>query len=222
MTDSPLPPDLPDLGHGMPESLSTPSEPPPDSFSAGSPRLPTTATLGAAGAPRPGRTRRLPAIAAGIVAAIVVAGIGFAGGYTVGKGATPSPSPLAGGNGVFGNGAFGGRGGNGRTGGAFTRGAGGATAGTIADVAPDQLTVTLAAGGSKLVLVDGSTKVTKVTSSEQALTDLTAGETVTVIGTTNPDGSVTATSIVVGNVGGLLGGLPRRSPGASAAPTATP
>ncbi|MGH2466426.1 MAG: DUF5666 domain-containing protein [Candidatus Limnocylindrales bacterium] len=221
MTDSPLPPNQPDHALQPPDLPGTSGGPPTGETAPVVPAVPVTASAETAVASRPGRTRRLPAIAAGLVAAIVVAGLGFAGGYTVGKGATPSPSLGAGGNGVFGNGTFG-RGANGRAGGAFARGGGGATAGTITDVAPDQLTVALAAGGAKLVLVDGSTKVTKVSSTAQALTDLTRGETVTVIGTTNPDGSVTAMSIVVGEVGDLLGGLPRRSPSASAAPTAVP
>src|SRR5574340_1500692 len=107
-------------------------------------------------------------------------------------------------------------------GGAFARGAGGTTAGTITSVAPDQVTVSLAAGGSKLVLIDGSTTVTKVSSTDEALTDLSQGEAITVIGTANPDGSITAQRIVVGNVGDLFGAGLRRSPAASPPPSSAP
>jgi Domain of unknown function (DUF5666) len=208
MTDPFVPP--------TPQDSQPGSTPPPGLSSSPLPGsgygVPTAAVSGTI---RARQRSRLPAVAAGIVAALVIAGVGFAGGYEVGTGAAPTASPLGftrTGNGAnpFASGGIGaGRGG-------FFRGAGGGTtAGTISSVAPDQLTVQLAAGGSKLVLVTSSTTVTKVTSTTQAITDLTNGETVTVTGTTNPDGSVTADRIIVGDVGGLF---TRTAPGASASP----
>jgi hypothetical protein len=154
-----------------------------------------------------------------------VAAVGFAGGYEVGQGAVPSSAAAGLRNGNFGN--FGnGAAGSGAPAGRFGPGrgtGGGGTAGTISSVSPDQLTVSTAGGGSKLVLVNASTTVTKVSSSAEALTDLSQGETVTVVGTANPDGSVTATQIVVGQADGLFGaGRSRQGAHASPAPTAVP
>lgn len=57
----------------------------------------------------------------------------------------------------------------------------------------------------------------------EALTDLTAGKTVTIVGTSNPDGSVAATRVIVGDTslfgrgGGGFGG-PDGAPAPSTAP----
>jgi hypothetical protein len=67
------------------------------------------------------------------------------------------------------------------------------------------MTITTAAGGSKIILLTPTTTVTKVSSTPQALTDIASGTQVTVAGTTNPDGSVTATSVIIGNIGGFGG-----------------
>ncbi|HEX5465406.1 MAG TPA: DUF5666 domain-containing protein [Candidatus Limnocylindrales bacterium] len=160
-----------------------------------------------------------------MAAAVLVAGISFAGGYEVGQGGVPSSGAAGLGDGGFGR--FGnGLGGSGAPGGRFGQGRGtgaGGTAGTISSVAPDQLTVSVASGGSKLVLVDSSTTVTKISSTDEALTDLSQGESITVVGTTNPDGSVTAMQIIVGQADGLFGPPgQRRGPGGSPLPTAGP
>jgi hypothetical protein len=151
-----------------------------------------------------------------VAAAVVVGVIAFAGGYAVAN-ATAAKATATGtnefGGGQFFPGASGRpRGGNG---GAF----GGGAAGTIGSVSPDQMTITTQ-NGSRIVLLTPTTTVTEVTSATKAISDLTSGQTVTVIGTPNPDGSVTATRIVIGDIG-VLGGRgfgPDRSPAPSTAP----
>ena len=98
---------------------------------------------------------------------------------------------------------------------------GGGANGTVDSVSSDQMTISTQAGGSRIVLLTPTTTVTQVSEATKAITDITAGQTVTVIGTANPDGSVTATSVVIGNVGGLFGGrggFGGRGPAASSAP----
>lgn len=73
--------------------------------------------------------------------------------------------------------------------------------GTVGSVSSDQMTITTAAGGSRIVLLTPTTTVTEVSSATKALTDLASGQNVTIVGSTNADGSVTATQIVIGNVG---------------------
>jgi hypothetical protein len=142
-----------------------------------------------------------------VVGALVLAVVAFVGGFAVANAtATRNPASL-GGNGqgfAFGPGASGRPGRNG--GGAF----GGGASGTIGSVSSTQMTISTTTGGSRIILLTPTTTVTQVSSATKALTDLTSGETVTVVGTTNPDGSVTASSVVVGNVSlfgrGTLGG----------------
>jgi hypothetical protein len=143
-----------------------------------------------------------------IVAAVALALVAFAGGYVV---ANATGSNTAG----TGRTAFNDDGGGGFAPGASFRtrgggpggfgGFGGGAAGTVGSVSADQMTITTANGGSRIVLLTPSTTVDKITSTTQAVTDITSGETVTVVGTANPDGSVTATRIIIGNVG-ILGG----------------
>lgn len=175
-------------------------------------RVPTPAAR-----PRPTSSRRLLPIAG----AVAIALIAFGGGYVVAN-ATSTKS---------GNTAFaGGDGGQGFAPGASFRtrnggGFGGGASGTIGSVSADQMTITTQAGGSRIVLLTPTTTVTQVTAATKAVTDLTSGETVTVVGTANPDGSVTATRVIVGDVGsvlgggrGFFGGGANASPGASSAP----
>ncbi len=51
------------------------------------------------------------------------------------------------------------------------------------------------AGGSRIVFLSGSTQITK--SATGTVSDLTAGTMVSVFGTTNPDGSVSAQSVQI-------------------------
>jgi len=91
-------------------------------------------------------------------------------------------------------GQYGARGGAGGIGGG-RGGFGGLTAGTILSQDANSITVKLASGGSKIVLLGSSTTILK--SVAGAVSDLSTGENVTVMGTANPDGSLTATSVQI-------------------------
>jgi hypothetical protein len=155
-----------------------------------------------------------------VVGAIILAAVAFAGGFAVANATATKVTTAAGNGGNFGNGQGLGPGASGRPrGGGF----GGGATGTVGSVSSDQMTITTAAGGQRIVLLTPTTTVTEVTSATKALTDLKAGQTVTVVGTSNPDGSVTATNVVVGNVGafggrGGFGGPGGDNPSASPAP----
>jgi len=75
---------------------------------------------------------------------------------------------------------------------------GNGAAGTILSVDTNSMTVKLADGGSKIVLLTGSTSINKAT--ESAMSDLTVGETVSAFGTTNSDGSITASNVQINPV----------------------
>jgi Domain of unknown function (DUF5666) len=73
---------------------------------------------------------------------------------------------------------------------------GGAVSGSIIAADATSITVKTSDGGTKIVLVSGSTTVSKVSEGTQA--DLTVGQNVIVTGTANSDGSVSATRVQVG------------------------
>ncbi len=108
-----------------------------------------------------------------IVALLLVAGIGFYGGQTLG------------GRG----GLFGGAGGRG----------GGGTAGTVSAVAGNVLTITTRAGQTMQVQIDANTTLRK--QADAKLSDLTPGEQVVAIGTANGN-TIQATSVQIGGAGG--------------------
>jgi len=87
-------------------------------------------------------------------------------------------------------------GGNGFAGANGTARRGGAVSGSVIAADATSITVKTSDGGTKIVLVSGSTTVSKV--SEGAQADLTVGQNVIVTGTTNTDGSVSATRVQVG------------------------
>ncbi len=157
--------------------------------------------------PKPSSRRFMLPIVGGLALALASFGVGFAAANLT---ATParatSDSGFAGGN--FGPGAS-----------ARPRnGFGGGASGTIGSLSSSQMTITTASGGSRIVLLTPSTTVTQVSAATKALSDLTNGETVTVIGSANPDGSVTATRVIIGDVS-VLGG---RSFGSGATPSSAP
>ena len=177
----------------------------------------------------------------GIVAALVLAGGGFAAGMTFDKSQSPTTTTGA-------TGATGARGGSGARG-AF--GGGGTVAGqqpvTGRILAVNDGSITVAAvergqGGanaqasaspattSQIVLVGTTTRIVKTTETDVKLSDLKVNDQVTVIGTTDTTGMVSATAIVVGSTNILgqlfgsqtgnagLGGGARPSPSPTKAP----
>lgn len=149
-----------------------------------------------------GRRSRRPLVM--VAAALILALFAFGGGFAVANAtsAKPAARTFAGANGQAGGG-------------------GGGASGTVAAVSSTQMTVTTQAGGSKLVLLSPTTTVTQVMSTPAAISAIASGNQVTVIGTTNPDGSVTATQVVLGNAG-VFGRGGGRSSGASPAPSTAP
>jgi hypothetical protein len=116
-----------------------------------------------------------------ILALIVGGAAGFFGGMQYQKSQRPS----------FGQ--FGARGASGAAG---LRGRNGnGAAGTILNVDANSMTVKLTDGSSKIVLLTGTTSIDKATTA--AVSDLTVGERVSAFGTTNTDGSITATNVQI-------------------------
>lgn len=85
---------------------------------------------------------------------------------------------------------------------------GGAVIGEVLSITDTSLTVKLADGSSKIVLLGSTTQIGKETAGTKM--DLATGTKVAVFGTTNQDGSVTAQSIqinpVMGQGMGMMGG----------------
>jgi hypothetical protein len=158
-----------------------------------------------------------------VVAGVLLAVVAFAGGFAVANatasravGTGTNLGGDAGGQG-FGPGASG-RPRNGLGGGGF----GGGASGTVGSVSADQMTITTQSGGSRIILLTPTTTVTEVTSATKTMSDITSGKTVTVVGTTNPDGSVTATRVTIGDVGAFGRGAGGGGANGSPAPSSTP
>ena len=132
-----------------------------------------------------------------LVAVIATAVIFGGGGYYAGmKSAQATTASNAGGIARFGQGGAGGTGGT-RGG----RGGAGFVTGTILSKDATSITVEMRGGaqgetgGSKIVLLSGSTQVMK--SAQGSTDDLSVGQQVTAMGTDNTDGSVTAQSVQI-------------------------
>ena len=130
-----------------------------------------------------------------VIIVIVVAGGAFWGGMTYAASQTPTAaSRFAGAGGA----AF-----AGRTGAAgFAGAAGGGTVGTVIAIGSGTFTVqlpsstsTTATTGTKLVLVDSATEIDELES--VPVSNIQVGQSVTVAGTANSDGSVTASSVMI-------------------------
>jgi hypothetical protein len=162
---------------------------------------------------------KAPQIVIGVVAALALAGGGFAAGMTFEKAQTPSTTTGT-------TGTTGARGGSGARGG-FAGGGTGALAGQQPVVgriiAVNDGSITVAAvdrafGGqnaqasaspattSQIVLVGANTRIVKTTETDVKLGDLKVNDQVTIIGTTDTAGLVSATAIVVGSTN-ILGQL---------------
>jgi hypothetical protein len=183
---------------------------------------------------------KTPQIVIGVVAALALAGGGFAAGMTFDRSQTSSTNTAGA------TGPTGARGGSGARGG-FGGGTG-AVAGqqpvTGRILAVNDGSITVAAvergpGGqnapasaspattSQIVLVGTSTRIVKTTETDVKLSDLKVNDQVTVIGTTDTTGMVSATAIVVGttNVLGQLFGSQTGTAGlggSGARPSASP
>jgi hypothetical protein len=130
-----------------------------------------------------------------VIVAVVFAGAGFWGGMTYAASKTPAVSTSR--FGTTGAAGFAGRGGAG-----FAGAAGGATIGSVVQVGNGSFTVqlpsstsTTATTGTKLVLVDNTTEVDELES--VPVSNIQVGQTVTVAGTANSDGSITASSVMI-------------------------
>jgi len=127
-----------------------------------------------------------------LIAVIVFAAAGFYGGMMYQK--SQSRASFASGA----NGQFARRFGQGGAGG-FGGGANGMmpVRGQVVSSDNNSVTVKLTDGSSKIVNLTGSTTISKTTTGSSS--DLKSGETVTAIGTTNSDGSITAQTVLIGN-----------------------
>lgn len=118
-----------------------------------------------------------------LVVAIIVGGVGFYGGMLYAKkGSAVRISGREGRSGGF-------------TGGPGGRNVGGFTAGDVVSKDATSITVKLRDSGSKIVFYSASTTVGKTTFG--SMDDVSQGTNVTVMGTSNQDGSVTASSIQI-------------------------
>ena len=171
-------------------------------------------------------------IAIGAVVALALAGGGFAAGMTVGRGAAPDATASASPSGAAaGRGAITGRLGQGGQGAGAGLG-GQAVVGRILSVNDGSITIEVRQPGaqgaspsvsSQIVLVGSSTRIVKTAETEIRLGDLKPSDQVTIVGTTDANGNVSATAIVAGGnaLQGILGG-PGGARAASPSPTARP
>ena len=127
-----------------------------------------------------------------IVALLVGGGLGFFGGMQYQK------SQRAAGFAQFANGGFGGAGGGSGSFGARGRNGGNGATGTILSADTNSITVKLADGSSKIVLLTSTTSINKA--AQGTMSDLAVGTRVAAFGTTNSDGSITASNVQVNPV----------------------
>ncbi|MFH1171281.1 MAG: hypothetical protein V1778_01955 [bacterium] len=134
--------------------------------------------------------KKTSGIVLSVILVLLAAGGGFYGGMRYQKSKSPTLPSFAGRfNGQPGTG-------NGSTNGSrrFGEGNGGSVVrGTLSQVSGNTATVKLSDGSSKIVIIGSNATITK--SDTATASDLTDGQTVMIIGTTNSDGSVTATDV---------------------------
>lgn len=152
-------------------------------------------------------------VIAGVLGLLLLGG-GFAAGMTVGRSseqtAAASASP-SGGAGRFGQGGAGGAG-RGVIGGAGGQGTGGQQllTGRVLSVNDGSITVEVRQGGggpgasgspavtSEIVLVGATTRIVKTTETDIKATDLKPNDQIQIVGTTEANGNVSASAIVIG------------------------
>ena len=183
---------------------------------------------------------KAPQIVIGVVAALALAGGGFAAGMTFDRSQGPSAATAPP------SGAGGARGGSGARPGGAGFGGQQAVVGRVLAVNDGSITVAAVERGqggqsaqasaspattSQIVLVGANTRLVKTSETDLKLADVKVGDQVTVVGTTDTTGMVSATAIVVGStnvLGQLFGsqtgntGLGGGRPGASPSPSRTP
>src|SRR5882724_11228048 len=130
-----------------------------------------------------------------VVGAIVIAGLSFYGGIAYGKNGSGQTASLQGNFRGLGQGAAG-------AGGQRNGQNGGFTGGEILSKDNNSITVQLRDGSSKIVLVSSSTQVMKA--AQGSLADLATGAQVTVMGSANADGSITAQTVQIRPAGAPL------------------
>jgi len=129
-----------------------------------------------------------------VVVCLVIALLSFRGGMMYGNKNTTSIN--ANGQGSFNQGGFNQNGVGGRTGQGMRGGAGGGiVSGEILSKDDTSITVKLSNGGSKIVLLSPTAKVEKTV--DGTVADVIVGKSVMVVGTANPDGSVSAISVQI-------------------------
>ena len=139
-----------------------------------------------------------------VVALLIVGGGAFYGGMTYAKSQTPARGAgFAGGTFTRGTGTG--------AAGARTGAAGGVlTTGQIISQSSGSVTVKMADGSTKIVLVGSSTQIMKQASG--SLSDLSVGTNVVVTGSANSDGSMTAQSVQIRPAGAApIGGAPAQT-----------
>jgi hypothetical protein len=154
-----------------------------------------------------------------IVAIVAVAVIAFVSGMKLAptlsgtSGTSGGPGRFAAGGGGFpGGGNF--RGGTGGAAGGQGQGrfGGGFVSGKVISKDAKSITVKLVDGGSRTIYVSGTTTYSKT--SEVTGAEVSVGTTITASGTSAPDGSVTARSVIIGGLPmfGRGGGPDRQAP----------
>jgi hypothetical protein len=168
-------------------------------------------------------------IVIGVVVALALAGGGFAAGMTVARGSSSESNAAASPSGAAGRGALGGRVGQGGGAGASGALGGQAMVGRILSVNDGSITIEVRQAGaqgasptvtSQIVLIGSSTRIVKTVETDIKLTDLKANDQVTIVGTTDASGNVSATAILAGGnaLQGVFGG-PGGARGASPSPS---
>jgi hypothetical protein len=143
-----------------------------------------------------------------VAIAVVVGAAGFFGGMQYQLSQTPKNIQRFGGNmrgAGFGGNGTGGQRFNGQTGNGGQGMGIRPIVGNILSQDATSITLKLADGSSKIILITGATPVSKTT--EGTLSDLKVGDKVGVFGTTNPDGSVSAQTVQLNPAFGIARGL---------------
>jgi len=129
----------------------------------------------------------------GVVVCLVIAAVSFKGGMMYGQSKNVSFSSNR--TGQFGQGSMNQNGVNKNFGMRNGGGFGGVVSGEVLSKDATSMTVKLRDGGSKIVLMSPSVKVEKTV--EGAASDVEVGKSIMVTGASNPDGSVSATSVQI-------------------------